>query len=76
MKQFVFSGKYFWGLLLWDQIGNLVNIGWGNGLVLYGDKPLPESLTHWGWGKMAITLADDILICNFIHENILILIKN
>ena len=31
--------------------------------------------THWGWDKMAATLADDILKCIYLKWNILKLIK-
>ena len=33
------------------------------------------NLTHWGWDKMATTLADDTLKCKFVNENISISIK-
>ena len=32
-------------------------------------------LTHWGWGKMDATLADDIFKCIFLNENFRILNK-
>ena len=41
------------------------NHGWGCG----GRE---EILTHWGWDKMAATLADDTFKCKFVNENILI----
>ena len=34
-----------------------------------------NELTHWGRGKMAVTLADDTFKCKFVNENILISIK-
>ena len=34
-----------------------------------------RELTRWGWNKMAATLADDIFKCNFVNENVLILIN-
>ena len=41
-------------------------------------KPMIEivfKLTHWGRGKMAVTLADNTFKCKFVNENIWISIK-
>ena len=34
-----------------------------------------DELTHWGRGKMVVTLADDTFKCKVVNENILILMK-
>ena len=39
------------------------------------DLPIKHSLTHWGWDKMAASLADDIFKCISLHENFWILNK-
>ena len=38
----------------------------------YSQDLLVFLLTHWGRGKMAVTLADDTFKCKFVNENILI----
>ena len=47
-----------------------------NNVVPHANRVKQElRFTLWGWDKMAATLADDIFMCNFANENILILIQ-